>query len=61
MLKLEDLKTLEIEKLNEIVGGDNWMGLDKDDYETLKCYGNCGGFIYPDGSYTQSGDSMTLD
>lgn len=62
MLKLEELKNFKIDKLNEIVGGDNWQGMDKEDaWATLKCYGDCSGTVYPDGSHTKTGDSITLD
>lgn len=62
MLKLEELKKIKILKLNEIVGGDNWQGMDKNDaWSTIKCSGNTSGTVHSDGSITQSCDEMTLD
>lgn len=62
MLKLESLETKRLENLNEIVGGDTGMGMDKDDYETLSCHGNCvfkgRGFME---TGTVTGDEITLD
>ena len=59
-MKLESLKSKEIENLNKILGGDSGMGMSEFS-DTCTCSGGCSTYTWPNGTTMPTGGTWTED